>query len=153
MEPETAFPSLSSEFLMQEGLHTAPCCLTSNRRQGAEAGRERPLPLPTSSQGLPPRKAEHRQVPFAHQMVLCRTCCMADTVFSQATYGEDIDTEWGLSISEQRAASSISSLSHQGAGLTVPHTHTGHSWASTGLTAGQPPQRCFCISLYLEGAP
>lgn len=38
--------SHSSEVLLQEGLHTAPCCLTSNRQQEAEAGRQSfPLPL------------------------------------------------------------------------------------------------------------
>lgn len=125
MEPKTS-SFHSSEFLLQEGLHTAPCCLTSNRQQEAEAGRQNsPSLLPTSRQGLPPRKAEHWQVPFAHRMVLCRTCCMADTVFSQATCGEDRDC--GLPAEH---------LSHQRAGLTVPHTHTGHHWALTGLTAG-----------------
>lgn len=79
---------------------------------------------------------------------------MADTVFSQATCGEDRNTVTHLlSISEENTSSSTSSLGHQGAGLTVPHTHTGHGWVPTGLTADSPPQRGFCISLYLEGPP
>lgn len=128
--------SHSSEVLLQEGLHTAPCCLPSNRQQGAE------LPHPS----CPPPDRGHLQGRQSTDGYLLHTGWSSagraawQTPFSHRPPVERTETQVThlLSISVENTSSSTSSLSHQGAGLTVPHTHTGHGWDPTGLTAGQP---------------
>lgn len=93
MQPEASLPFPTLQLLLQKALHTATCCLTTNRQQDAEAaGRALPLSCPPPDRIASQEGRAGGQVPFAHRMVLCSTCCMADTVFSQATCTEDRDT-------------------------------------------------------------
>lgn len=78
------------------GAPTAACCPHSQRQhqqetlvtpsKPAHAGSSLP---PTSGPRSPCSPRSLATVPFAHWMVLCRTWCKADTVFSQATCREE----------------------------------------------------------------
>lgn len=58
-------------------------------RQGQwRAGAVSPAPPLHSVAAAPRAYGPSQEVPFAHLMVRCRTWCMADTVFSQATCGD-----------------------------------------------------------------
>lgn len=136
-----------SEFLLQEGLHTAPCC---------PGGRAPPPSCPPLGRDYPQgRQSTGRyllhtgwssagraawQTPFSHRSPVERTEAVA----------------YLLSISVQRSSSSTSSLSQSPWSRlhcpSHPHwTRMGSHWPD--CRTAPPPLRCFCISLYLEGPP